>query len=77
MTSAALSLGLEDGLKWATENHDDRRLLGQIGGSHSAEEVAGIVGAGSTPDGIDDVVAYWSGFSHGVAQYLREHLGLD
>ena len=75
MSSTALSLGLEDGLKYATENPGDRQLLGRIAGAHTAEEVAGAVD-GSAPNDVDDVVAYWSGFSHGVGQYLKDHLDL-
>jgi hypothetical protein len=78
VSSTALSVGLDDGLRYAAENSGDRARLGQIVRAHGAGDVVSLVAEGLTPpDGIDDVVAYWSGFAHGVAQYLREHLGVE
>ena len=78
MSSTALSTGFEDGLRYAAENSGDRAHLGQIVRAHGAADVIDLVTDNSAPpDGIDDVVAYWSGFAHGVAQFLREHLGLE
>ena len=73
MPSDALGLGLEDGLRFATENAGDRRHLGRIVRAHTAAEVADVVfGRVVQPDGIDDAVAYWSGFAHGVGRFLQE-----
>jgi hypothetical protein len=78
MSATALDIGFEDGLRYAAENPGDRAHLGQIVRAHGATDVIDLVADTSAPpDGIDDVVAYWSGFAHGVAQFLREHLGLD
>jgi hypothetical protein len=78
MSSTALSVGLEEGLRYAAENSGDRAHLGRIVRAHSAGDVADLVAESfAPPDGIDDVVAYWSGFAHGVGQFLREHLGLE
>jgi hypothetical protein len=72
MSASALSLGLEDGLRFAAENRDDRRRLGRIVRAHTAAEVAEIASAGIVePDGIDDASAYWSGFAHGVGRFLQ------
>jgi len=76
-SSPALGLGLEDGLRYATQYHDDRRLLGRIVRARSAVEVAdAVAGTALPPEGIDEV-AYWSGFAHGVGRYLREHLDVE
>jgi hypothetical protein len=78
MPSTSLDAGLEEGLRYAAEHAADRRRLGLIARAHSAAEVAAVVdGSAVAPDGIDDVVAYWSGFAHGVRQYLQDHLGLE
>jgi hypothetical protein len=78
MSSTALNVGLEDGLTYAAENSADRAHLGRIVRAHGAADVAGLVAHSfAPPDGIDDVVAYWSGFAHGVGQFLREHLGFE
>jgi hypothetical protein len=72
MPATPLSLGLEDGLRFATENRDDRRHLGRIVRAHTAAEVAEIVsGRIVQRDGIDDAIAYWSGFAHGVGRFLQ------
>jgi hypothetical protein len=73
MSSDALSLGLEDGLRFASENASDRSHLGRVVRAHTAAEVAEVVsGRVVQPDGIDDEVAYWSGFAHGVGRFLQE-----
>jgi hypothetical protein len=78
VSSTALSIGLEEGLRYAAENSGDRAHLGRIVRAHSAADVADLVGESfAPPHGVDDVVAYWSGFAHGVGQFLREHLGLE
>jgi hypothetical protein len=74
MSSTALDLGLEAGLRYATENPGDRRRLGRIARAHTAADVAAIVGASiDEPEGINDRVAYWSGFAHGVRRFLQEN----
>jgi len=76
MSSTALNLGLEAGLKYATENPGDRRRLGRIVRAHSGADVAAIVaGSIDEPNGIDDRIAYWSGFAHGVRRFLQENNG--
>jgi hypothetical protein len=78
MSSTALNAGLEDGLRYAAENSGDRARLGLIVRAHGAPEVEALVAESFAPrTGLDDLHAYWSGFAHGVAQFLREHLGLD
>jgi hypothetical protein len=78
VSSTALNVGLEAGLRYAAENSGDRAHLGRIVRAHGAGEVVDLVAERSAPpDGIDDVVAYWSGFAHGVGQFLRDHLGLE
>ena len=78
MSAAALDVGIEDGLRYAAENAADRGRLGRIVRSHGASDVAALVdGDMVPPDGIDDIVAYWSGFAHGVGRFLQRHLGLD
>ena len=73
MPSTALNLGLEAGLRYASENGGDRRHLGRIVGAHTADEVAAILGGDAAePAGIDDRVAYWSGFAHGVRRFLQD-----
>lgn len=73
MSSTALDLGLEAGLRWATENPGDRRRLGRIVRAHTAADVAAIVaGNVSEPQRIDRA-AFWSGFAHGVSRFLREN----
>jgi hypothetical protein len=73
MAQTALSLGLEHGLRFATEKRADRRQLGRIVRAHSAAEVAEIVSGGiAQPDEIDNAAAYWSGFAHGVGRFLQE-----
>jgi hypothetical protein len=74
MSATALNLGLEAGFRYATENPGDRRRLGRIVRAHTATDVTAIVGGSvSEPEGIDDRVAYWSGFAHGVTRFLQEN----
>jgi hypothetical protein len=69
----ALSRGLEDGVTYATAHLADRARLGRIARSHTAAEVvANVEATFRDPDGLDDPVAYWSGFAHGVLRVLRE-----
>jgi hypothetical protein len=73
MASTALNLGLEAGLRYASENAGDRRYLGRIVSAHTADEVAAVLsGDAAEPEGIDDRVAYWSGFAHGVRRFLQD-----
>jgi hypothetical protein len=76
MTAApptALSVGLSDGLRYATENPADRRHLGQIARARNAGEIAALIAKTSIePNDVVDEVAYWSGFAHGVRQFLHE-----
>jgi hypothetical protein len=75
MPSTSLSLGLEDGLRYAGANPLDRRLLGRIVRAHTAAEVASFVaGTIVPPDAAADAAAYWSGFAHGVRRFLQENL---
>ena len=47
--------------------------MGRIARAHTAVEVVKNVDATfRIPDGVDDRVAYWSGFAHGVLGALRE-----
>jgi hypothetical protein len=76
MSSTALNLGLEAGLRYATENPGDRSRLGRIVRAHTAADVAAIVAESvDGAEGIDDRVAYWSGFAHGVRRFLQEDNG--
>jgi hypothetical protein len=70
---SALDLGLQAGFRYAGENSDDRRRLGRIVSAHTAAEVAAVLGADAyEPNEMDDPVAYWSGFAHGVRRFLQE-----
>ena len=72
----ALDHGLEDGVTWARAHLADRTRLGRITRAHTAAEViANLDPTFQMPDGIDDSVAYWSGFAHGVLRVLRETAG--
>jgi hypothetical protein len=69
----ALTLGLEDGVSYGWAHLSDRAGLGRIARAHAAVEVVENVDATfRIPDGVDDRVAYWSGFAHGVLRVLRE-----
>jgi hypothetical protein len=72
MPSTALNLGLEAGLRYASENNSDQRRLARIVRAHTADEVAAILSGVREPDGIGDRVAYWSGFAHGVRRFLQD-----
>ena len=73
MAFTPLSLGLEAGLRYASQNGGDRRRLGRIVRAHTADEVAAVLdGDVGEPDGVDDRVAYWSGFAHGVRRFLQD-----
>jgi hypothetical protein len=74
---SALSRGLADGAAYGRAHLSDRARLGRIARAHTAAEVAENVDATfPIPDGVDDRVAYWSGFAHGVLRALRESLSL-
>jgi hypothetical protein len=69
----ALSRGLEDGASYANAHLADWARLGRIVRAHTAAEVVAILDATfGQPDGVDDPVAYWSGFAHGVQRVVRE-----
>ena len=69
----ALSRGLEDGAEYGRAHLSDRAHLGRIARAHSAAEVVDQVeGTFRIPHGIDDRIAYWSGFAHGVLRALRD-----
>ena len=69
----ALTSGLEDGANYANAHLADWARLGRIARAHSAAEVVGILDTTfGQPDGVDDPVAYWSGFAHGVGLVVRE-----
>lgn len=69
----ALTLGLEDGVSYGRAHLSDRARLGRIARAHTAVEVEENVDATfRIPDGVDDRVAYLSGFAHGVLRALRE-----
>jgi hypothetical protein len=67
----SLSRGLEDGASYAKAHLTDWAQLGRIARAHTAAEVVAIVEANAQPDGVDDPVAYWSGFAHGVQRVVR------
>ena len=71
MPSTPLNLGLEDGLRFASENRDDRRHLGRIVRAHTAAEVEEIVSGRIVQPDVIDAAAYWSGFAHGVGRFLQ------
>ena len=69
----ALTRGLDDGVAYANAHLTDRARLGRIVKSHTAAEVVASLDVPfREPDGVDDPVAYWSGFAHGVLGVLRE-----
>jgi hypothetical protein len=69
----ALARGLGDGAGYANAHLTDWARLGRIARAHTAAEVVAILdGTFGQPDGIDDRVAYWSGFAHGVQRVVRE-----
>jgi hypothetical protein len=70
--AGSLSRGLEDGASYATAHLTDWARLGRIARAHNAAEVVTIVEESfRQPDGVDDPVAYWSGFAHGVGRVVR------
>jgi hypothetical protein len=70
--ASSLSRGLEDGARYANAHLTDWARLGRIARAHTAAEVVSIVEASfAQPDGVDDPVAYWSGFTHGVGRVVR------
>jgi hypothetical protein len=72
----ALDQGLEDGAEWAKAHLADRARLGRIVRAHTAAEVvANIDPSFQMPDGVADLVAYWSGFAHGVLGVVRDTAG--
>ena len=69
----ALPMGLEDGVSYGWAHLSDRAGLGSIARAHTAAEVVENVDATfRIPRGVDDRIAYWSGFAHGVLRVLRE-----
>jgi hypothetical protein len=70
--ATSLGRGLEDGASYANAHLADWTRLGRIARAHTAAEVVAIVKADfRPPDGVDDPVAYWSGFAHGVGRVVR------
>ena len=73
MATTALSLGLEAGIRYAQQNVGERRRLGRIARAHTAAELAELMaGTQVEPPEPESRVAYWSGFAHGVRQFLQE-----
>jgi hypothetical protein len=78
--SSSIEKGTRLGHGYAEKHQGDRLRLGLIARARSAPEVtANVDPAEIAPDGVDDPVAFWSGFAHGVRRYLLEeaHVGLD
>lgn len=72
----ALARGLEDGYSYGRSHLADRARLGRIVRAHSpADVVANLDPRFQMPDGVLDLVAYWSGFAHGVQRVLRDTAG--
>jgi hypothetical protein len=72
----ALTRGLKDGASYANAHLADWERLGRIARAHTAAEVVAILDATfEQPEGVDDLVAYWSGFNHGVQRVVREAAG--
>ena len=70
--ASSLSRGLEDGATYANAHLTDWARLGRIARAHTAADVVAIVETSfGPPDGVDDAVAYWSGFAHGVGRVVR------
>jgi hypothetical protein len=70
--ATSLSRGLEDGASYANAHLTDWARIGRIARAHTAAEVIAIVKADfGQPAGVDDPVAYWSGFAHGVGRVVR------
>jgi hypothetical protein len=71
--SSAIEEGITLGYGYAENRRDDRLSLGRIARAHSATEVTENVDPGEiAAERITDPVAFWSGFAHGVRQYLLE-----
>jgi hypothetical protein len=71
--SSSIEKGMTLGYGYAEKHRDDWLSLGRIARARSASEVTTHVDpARIGADGIDDPVAFWSGFAHGVQRYLLE-----
>lgn len=71
--SSSIERGMTLGYGYAEKHRHDRLSLGRIARSRSAAAVTKHVDLTEiTADGIDDPVAFWSGFVHGVQRYLLE-----
>jgi hypothetical protein len=71
--STAIERGLTRGHSYAQEHADDRASLGRIARAHSAAAVEASVDAAVVESlDLDDPVAFWSGFAHGVGRFLLE-----
>jgi hypothetical protein len=65
--------GLIFGHAYATRYEGDRAKLRPIVRAKTADEVsANVDSTVAEPAGIEDPVAFWSGFAHGVAAFLVE-----
>jgi hypothetical protein len=61
------------GYGYAERHRQDRASLGRIARARSAGAVARHVDPTEiSADGVDDRVAFWSGFAHGVQRYLLD-----
>jgi hypothetical protein len=71
--SSSIEKSMTLGYSYAEKHRDDRLSLGRIARARSASEVtANVDPAEIAADGIVDSVAFWSGFAHGVREYLLE-----
>ena len=69
----ALTRGLEDGASYGWAHLSDRARLGRIARAHTAIDVLeNVETTVRMPEDVDERVAYWSGFAHGVLRVLRE-----
>jgi hypothetical protein len=69
----ALNRGLEDGASYANAHLADWARLGRIARAPTAAEVvANLEAAYEQSDGLDEPVAYWSGFAHSVGRVVHE-----
>jgi hypothetical protein len=72
LAATSLSRGLEDGASYANAHLSDWTRLGHIARAHTAAEVIALVDTTfEQPDSVENAVAYWSGFAHGVGRVIR------
>jgi hypothetical protein len=71
--SSSIESGMTLGYGYAEKHQDDRLSLGQIARARSARAVITHVDPTEiSASGVDNPVAFWSGFAHGVQRYLLE-----